>query len=147
MAQVQPNEPSRPALLQCTLKFSSYLFILYHINWCAQVHRAPVHLQAICPFGFCLKIINGESISPNKVTPSRRTLQCDKDPVDLRLTVLDPWFARVMGACHMEFNICFINAHNFQMSKVSRYNYPVCIHNKWRGYMTTTISLLLHLTD
>jgi hypothetical protein len=27
MAQVRPNEPSRPALLQCILKFSSYLFI------------------------------------------------------------------------------------------------------------------------
>ena len=30
MAQVRPNKPSRPALLQRTLKFSSYLFTSHH---------------------------------------------------------------------------------------------------------------------
>ena len=32
MAQVRPNEPSRPALLQRTLKFSSYLLIYLFIQ-------------------------------------------------------------------------------------------------------------------
>ena len=30
MAQVRPNEPSRPALLECTLKFSSYYYYYYY---------------------------------------------------------------------------------------------------------------------
>ena len=47
------------------------------------------HLQVICSFGFPLKIINGGSFLSDKMTPSR-AVQCDNDPVDLRLTVLDP---------------------------------------------------------
>ena len=44
LAQVRPNEPSSPALLQCTLKFSSYYYYYYYY-YCYNNSRLSTRLQ------------------------------------------------------------------------------------------------------
>jgi hypothetical protein len=48
MAQVRPNEPSRPALLQRTLKFSSYLFIWSYLEDASLICQQTVYILIDC---------------------------------------------------------------------------------------------------